>query len=88
MSKPVQSRHLSEHSDNGELREALEEALFQVGEAMEALKGYSELKDFFDALDDLHDDMYLKFEEVETNISVERAEMLREQERDYYRGVL
>lgn len=88
MSKPTQSRHLSQYSDNGELLEALQEALFHVGEAMEELKGYAELTDFFDALDDLHDDMYSMFEEVETNISVERAEMLREQERDYYRGLM
>ena len=88
MTKPTQSKYPQIHSDNGDLRYALDEAMFHVQEAMEELKGYSELADFFDTLNDLHDDMYKMFEEVETNISVERAEMIREQERDYYRGLL
>ena len=88
MTKPTQSKHLSIHSDNGDLHEALDMAMFQVREAMDSLKGYSELTDFFNALDDLHDDMYAMFEEVETNIRVEYAEMVREMERDYYRSVL
>lgn len=86
--KPKQTKVITQHSDNGDLHEALDEAMFHIREAMEEVKGYGELVDMFSTLSDIHDEMYAMYEECETNLRVEYAEMVREMERDYYRGLM
>ena len=87
INKPVQTRMRS-HSDWSDLHEALDSAMFNIREAMESMKGYPELVDKFSELSDLHDELYAMYEECETNINAEYADMVREITRDYYRSVI
>lgn len=87
MQKPKQTK-ITRHTDNTELMEALESALDYLGDAMEAVRGYDELTDYFKALGDMHDDLYAKYEECEIMAHVEYTEMMRELTRDYFRSVM
>lgn len=86
--KPEQKKKISQHTDWSDLHESLDSAMFYIREAMEEMKGYYELQDQFRDLSDMHDELFAIYEEAETNINAEYADMVREMTKDYYRSVM
>lgn len=75
-------------ADNDDLLTGIEEAISSIESAMESLRGYEEFSDFFDALDDLLDDMEPEHERYDVIATQEYAEEIAALNRDYLRSVL
>lgn len=88
MDKPVQTRILEAHPDNGTLLDELENALFNIAEAMERLRGYEVTEDWFNTLDDMFDEIKPVYDECEAIAVAEYAEEMDGLRRQYYRSVL
>lgn len=87
MSRPSQYKNLRD-GDTQELLEEIEEAITSVEDAMEHLRGLTPFADFFNILDDLMDDLEREHEELETQATIQYAELIDELNRDYMRSVL
>lgn len=87
MDKPVQTQVTGGNSTDN-LLEALENAMYSIRDAMDELKGYAELQDFFNTLDALHDEMQPVFEQYQRDVETAQAEVVAELTREYYRSVM
>lgn len=87
MDKPVQTQVTGGNSSDI-LLDAMENAMFSIRDAMDELKGYAELQDFFNTLDALHDEMQPVFDQYLRDAETAQAEMVAELTREYYRSVI
>lgn len=87
MDKPVQTQ-VTDGNSADNLLEALENALYSIRDAMDELKGYAELQDFFNTLDDLHDEMQPAYDQYLRGAETAQAELVAELTREYYRSVI
>jgi hypothetical protein len=87
MPKPTQTR-MTFDNDAVDLSAALEDAMNSIASAMEALQGFGDFSDWFDALGDIYDEMQPDCENYENICAAEYAEEIRGLTRDYYRSVL
>ena len=88
LNKPKQYKTLHKDADNDILLGELETALYGISDAMEALAGYKDFADWFDALSDLWDEMQPMHDECENVAAAEYAKEVDDLTRDYYRSVL
>ena len=76
------------HESPSELLEMLEEAMFSIEQAMEAMKGFAEFEDWYLTLSTIRDEMEPKHEELDRAAAGEYHEEMQRLARDYYRSVL
>ena len=87
MEKPKQTK-VTYNNSPSQRYDVVENALFQIAEAMEWLMGYGEYEDAFNMLDDLYDELHSEYEELEIHAAAEYHEEMRRLREDYYRSVL
>lgn len=85
--KPVQTK-ITRDNSNDDLLDALDNARWHIREAMDELRGFDELSDWFDALDDIDDEMQPMYEQCEQVAANEYAEEMDGLRRQYYRSVI
>ena len=68
--------------------EAVENALFEIREAMSSLRGIEEYKDTLDSLKDIESNLEDEQSELERAAAGEYIEYMHEMTRDYYRSVM
>lgn len=71
-----------------ERHEALEEAIYSIGDVMEALKGIPEFEDWCLTLSDIRDEMEEEFQPLEAQAEAEYQADMADLLRDYYRSVM
>lgn len=87
MAKPEQGT-LSRGNSAAERLDAVENAMWHIAEAMEYLKGFTELSDEFDACDEMYDTLMSDYSALEVESAGEYTETVAELTRDYYRDVM
>ena len=87
MSKPSKIP-LSYNNSAADRLEAVDNALWHIGEAMEALLGLGEYSDTYDTLEELHDALEPEYAQLEIDSAGEYTEYIVELVRDYYRSAL
>ena len=87
MGKPQQTKVTYNNSPSERL-DVVENAMFQIEEAMEWLMGYGEYEDAFNTLDDLYDELESEYRVLEIHAAAEQHEEMRRLWKDYNRSVL
>lgn len=75
-------------ASNDDILECLEEAMGDIEDALENMRGYEECCEWFDTLNEMWDEMEEKRRECEIVSAGDRQEMLDELHKEYLRGLL
>lgn len=86
--KPLQREKMYKCPDNDDLLEAVETALDNISDAMQALRGFEEFAGFFDALGDMYDIMKPDYDMYEQIAEAEDKAELEAMNREYWASVL